>query len=80
MKPYKDQFLEWERRTLLEALKEADGNQCRAARSLGIHRNTFARRLMNQGITDAEINATKIIRKKKWRVGDFLASAQGGAR
>jgi len=72
MRPYKDQRLEWEKRILLEALREADGNQCRAASLLGFHRNTMSRKLIECGITDAEISATRIIRKKTWLLNDFL--------
>jgi len=36
---------EYERTLLREALARNGGNQCRAAREIGLHRNTFATKL-----------------------------------
>ena len=36
---------EFEKRFIKRILERADGNQCRAARMLGIHRNTLSRKL-----------------------------------
>jgi DNA-binding NtrC family response regulator len=65
-------FDQWEKGVLLQALREADGNQGRAAKMLGIHRNTLSRKLIERGVTDAEIRATKVVSGKKWKLGDFL--------
>ncbi len=36
---------EFERRFIKRVMDHVDGNQCRAARTLGIHRNTLGRKL-----------------------------------
>jgi Fis family transcriptional regulator len=36
---------EFEKRFIKRALERADGNQCRAAKMLGIHRNTLSRKI-----------------------------------
>jgi len=36
---------EFEKRFIKRALERAEGNQCRAARMLGIHRNTLSRKI-----------------------------------
>lgn len=36
---------EFEKRFIKRTLERAQGNQCRAARMLGIHRNTLSRKL-----------------------------------
>jgi Fis family transcriptional regulator, factor for inversion stimulation protein len=36
---------EFEKRFIKRTLERADGNQCRAARMLGIHRNTLSRKI-----------------------------------
>lgn len=36
---------EFERRFIKCAMEHSDGNQCRAARILGIHRNTLSRKV-----------------------------------
>jgi Fis family transcriptional regulator, factor for inversion stimulation protein len=36
---------EFEKRFIKRILDHADGNQCRAARMLGIHRNTLSRKI-----------------------------------
>jgi len=36
---------EFEKRFIKRALDRADGNQCRAAKMLGIHRNTLSRKI-----------------------------------
>jgi Fis family transcriptional regulator len=36
---------EFEKRFIKRALERADGNQCRAAKMLGIHRNTLSRKM-----------------------------------
>jgi Fis family transcriptional regulator len=36
---------EFEKRYIKRTLERADGNQCRAAKMLGIHRNTLSRKI-----------------------------------
>lgn len=36
---------EFERRFIKRAMDQSEGNQCRAARTLGIHRNTLSRKV-----------------------------------
>jgi len=36
---------EFEKRFIKRAMERAEGNQCRAAKMLGIHRNTLSRKL-----------------------------------
>ena len=40
-----------EKEIIMQALQLADGNQCRAAKKLGIHRNTLRRKIQRLGIT-----------------------------
>ncbi|MBM3779500.1 MAG: hypothetical protein FJW23_14895 [Acidimicrobiia bacterium] len=42
---YQDALREFEKRFLAEVLDQADGNVCRAADVLGIHRNTLSRKI-----------------------------------
>lgn len=59
MSLYEREFNRWERQFLLLHLDFAEGNSCKAARALGIHRNTMTRRLIFQGVTDEEIGELK---------------------
>jgi Fis family transcriptional regulator, factor for inversion stimulation protein len=43
--PYDDALREFEKRFILQALEESDGNLGRAAARLGIHRNTLSRKV-----------------------------------
>jgi Fis family transcriptional regulator len=47
---YDDARQEFEKRFIAKVLDAADGNLCRAAEVLGIHRNTLTRRLAQLGI------------------------------
>jgi Fis family transcriptional regulator len=42
---YEDAHREFEKRFIAQVLIKADGNLCRAADLLGIHRNTLSRKL-----------------------------------
>ena len=42
---YEDAQREFEKRFIAEALAKADGNLCKAADLLGIHRNTLSRKI-----------------------------------
>jgi transcriptional regulator with PAS, ATPase and Fis domain len=46
-----------ERETIIRALREADGNQTRAAAALGMGRNTLWRKIKKYGIESRESNA-----------------------
>jgi Fis family transcriptional regulator len=42
---YEDALREFEKRFIASVLERADGNLCRAAEVLGIHRNTLSRKM-----------------------------------
>ena len=42
---YSEAVREFKKRFLLTVLEQNGGNQCRAARELGMHRNTLSRKL-----------------------------------
>ncbi len=52
---YTEAVREFKKRFLLEVLSHHRGNQCKAAKNLGVHRNTLSRM-----ITELEINPTEI--------------------
>ena len=43
---YSEAVREFKKRFLLTVLEHNQGNQCRAARELGMHRNTLSRKLV----------------------------------
>jgi DNA-binding NtrC family response regulator len=47
---YEDASREFERRFVAYALEESDGNIGRAAERIGLHRNTFSRKLDEYGL------------------------------
>jgi DNA-binding NtrC family response regulator len=47
---YDDARQEFEKRFIVKVLDAADGNLCRTAEVLGIHRNTLTRRLTQLGV------------------------------
>ncbi len=52
---YDEAVREFKKRFLLEVLAHCRGNQCKAAKDLGVHRNTLSRM-----IAELEINPTEI--------------------
>lgn len=42
---YEDAVSEFEKRFIKRVLENANGNQCKAAQELGIHRNTLSRKI-----------------------------------
>lgn len=42
---YEDAVAEFEKRFIKKVLEKNNGNQCRAAKALGIHRNTLSRKI-----------------------------------
>jgi DNA-binding NtrC family response regulator len=45
---------EFERQFIMASLKSNDGNYCRSARSLGVHRNTLRNKVSHLGIPTSE--------------------------
>ena len=50
---YEDARREFDRRFLTSVLDKADGNLCKAADTLGVHRNTLARKVKELKIKQA---------------------------
>ena len=50
---------EFEKRFIKRALERAQGNQCRAARELGMHRNTLSRTLSELKIDVRQLRDTR---------------------
>jgi Fis family transcriptional regulator, factor for inversion stimulation protein len=42
---YEDAIREFDRRFIIEVIDKSDGNLCKAADTLGVHRNTLARKM-----------------------------------
>ena len=42
---YEDALREFDRRFIVEVVEKSDGNLCKAAETLGVHRNTLARKI-----------------------------------
>ena len=54
---YSEGVREFKKRFILTVLQENQGNQCRAARELGMHRNTLSRAMADLGLDLAEVRA-----------------------
>lgn len=54
---YAEGVREFKKRFILTVLEENKGNQCRAARELGMHRNTLSRTMADLGLSLAEVRA-----------------------
>lgn len=52
---YDEAVREFKRRFLLEVLSHHRGNQCKAAKELGMHRNTLSRTLAELDIDPAQV-------------------------
>jgi DNA-binding protein Fis len=52
---YDEAVREFKKRFLMEVLAHHRGNQCKAAKALGVHRNTLSRMIAELGINPAEI-------------------------
>ena len=52
---YSEGVREFKKRFILTVLQENKGNQCRAARELGMHRNTLSRTLAELDMDTAQI-------------------------
>lgn len=47
---------EFEKQFIVASIRSHDGNLCRSARSLGVHRNTLRNKVSNLGISTDEYN------------------------
>ena len=54
---YSEAVREFKKRFILAVLQENHGNQCKAARELGMHRNTLSRTMAELGLNLAEVRA-----------------------
>ena len=54
---YEDAVREFKRRYLLQVLVSHNGNQCKSAEELGMHRNTLSRTLSELQLDSAEVRA-----------------------
>ncbi|HEY0795107.1 MAG TPA: helix-turn-helix domain-containing protein [Acidisarcina sp.] len=52
---YEESVREFRKRFILEVLAQHRGNQCKAAKELGMHRNTLSRTIAELGIDPAQI-------------------------
>ena len=57
---YSEAVCEFKKRFILTVLEEAGGNQCKAARELGMHRNTLSRT-----IAELKLNVKELRRGKR---------------
>ena len=71
---YSEAVREFKKRFILAVLEENKGNQCRAARELGMHRNTLSRtinelnidaRLLREGVKRPPRSARPVTLEKK---------------
>ncbi len=71
---YAEGVREFKRRFILTVLQENKGNQCRAARELGMHRNTLSRTLnelkidvgqLREGVKRPPRSARPVVMEKK---------------
>lgn len=53
---YAEAVGQFERQFLLEVLARHNGNQCRAAKTLGMHHNTLNKKLMSFGMNSGELH------------------------
>lgn len=54
---------EFEKQFIVASIRSHDGNLCRSARSLGVHRNTLRNKVSNLGISTDEYNLRTQIRR-----------------
>ena len=53
--PYEEAVREFRRRYIQEVLANHKGNQCKAARELGVHRNTLSRMMTDLNLDPSQI-------------------------
>ena len=55
---YSEAVREFKKRFIVNVLQQNKGNQCKAARELGMHRNTLSRAMAELGLSLAEVRAS----------------------
>jgi hypothetical protein len=72
MSAYLEETRRCQRVLALRAVLDADGNQCTAARTLGVHRNTISRAVRGAGYTSKQLKRMSRVRagEKKPPVAD----------
>jgi two-component system, NtrC family, nitrogen regulation response regulator NtrX len=61
---------EFERQFIVASLKSNDGNLCRSARSLGVHRNTLRNKVSDLGIEASDVASPRSARRSRRRSAD----------
>ena len=54
---YEDALREFDRRFITEVVTKSDGNLCKAADTLGVHRNTLSRKIKDLKIKPRPVDA-----------------------
>ncbi|NJL26933.1 MAG: hypothetical protein HC897_03130 [Thermoanaerobaculia bacterium] len=62
---------EFEKQFIVASIRSHDGNLCRSARSLGVHRNTLRNKVSNLGISTDEFNLRTQTRRPFRRASKF---------
>jgi Fis family transcriptional regulator, factor for inversion stimulation protein len=63
---YSEGVREFKKRFILTVLQENKGNQCRAARELGMHRNTLSRTLSELKISKGSLRRLPLNKRVYW--------------
>lgn len=63
---------EFEKQFILASIRSNDGNLCRSARSLGVHRNTLRNKVSNLGIIDEAYSTRPTARRSIRRFNNKL--------
>ena len=50
---------EFEKTFIMAGLEKAEGNRTRAAKMIGLHRNTFRNKILSFGLSTSEINSKR---------------------
>ena len=50
---------EFEKTFIMAGLEKAEGNRTKAARMIGLHRNTFRNKILSFGLSTSEINSKR---------------------
>ncbi|HWR35164.1 MAG TPA: helix-turn-helix domain-containing protein [Clostridia bacterium] len=69
---YSEAVREFKKRFILTVLEENNGNQCKAARELGMHRNTLSRTIAELNL---DVRALRNVSKRPQRRGPATAPA-----
>ncbi len=74
---YSEAVREFKKRFILTVLQENNGNQCKAARELGMHRNTLSRTINELKL---DMRAVRDISRRPPRSARFMALEKKAAR